>query len=152
MGLAFRQAEAAVTRDEVPIGAVLVDSTTGQVLAADHNRVEELHDPTAHAEMLVIQAAAARLGAPRLVGCDLYVTLEPCCHQGKTPHCTDAVIRAGIARVVAALADPFPLKHFHGSIRQYSWFPTFAVGPDRMVISLDQVQSDLWMTKLPDGK
>ena len=50
------------------------------------------------------------------------------------------------------LADPFPLKHFHGSIRQYSWFPTFAVGPDRMVISLDQVQSDLWMTKLPDGK
>ena len=52
MGLAFRQAEAAAARDEVPIGAVLVDSTTGQVLAADHNRVEELHD--------------------------LYVTLEPC--------------------------------------------------------------------------
>ena len=58
MGLAFRQAEAAAARDEVPIGAVLVDSATGQVLAADHNRVEELHDPTAHAEMLVIRTVA----------------------------------------------------------------------------------------------
>ncbi len=50
------------------------------------------------------------------------------------------------------LTDPFPLKHFHGNIRQYAWFPLFAVGPHRMIINIDQVQSDLWMTKLPDGK
>ena len=50
------------------------------------------------------------------------------------------------------LTDPFPLKHFHGSVRQYAWFPLFAVGPDRMVINVDQVQSDLWMTQLPEEK
>ncbi len=83
MGLAFRQAEAAAGRDEVPIGAVLVDSTTGQVLAADHNRVEELHDPTAHAEMLVIRAVSTGRKEKRLPLCDLYVTLEPC------PMCAD---------------------------------------------------------------
>ena len=50
------------------------------------------------------------------------------------------------------VADPFPVKHFHGSPRHYSWYPVFSVGPDRIIISLEQVQSDLWMTKLPDGK
>jgi tRNA(Arg) A34 adenosine deaminase TadA len=100
MGLAFRQAEAAATRDEVPIGAVLVDSTTGQVLAANHNRVEELHDPTAHAEMLVIRTVSTGRKEKRLPLCDLYVTLEPC------PMCAGAISFARIRRLVFAARDP----------------------------------------------
>jgi tRNA(adenine34) deaminase len=100
MGLAFRQAEAAAARDEVPIGAVLVDSTTGQVLAADHNRVEELHDPTAHAEMLVIRAVATSRKEKRLPLCDLYVTLEPC------PMCAAAISFARIRRLYFGAPDP----------------------------------------------
>ncbi len=100
MGLAFRQAEAAVARDEVPIGAVLVESTTGQVLAADHNRVEERHDPTAHAEMLVIRAVSTGRKEKRLPLCDLYVTLEPC------PMCAAAISFARIRRLVFAASDP----------------------------------------------
>ena len=71
------QAEAAAGRGEVPVGAVLVDPITGEALAAAGNRVIELSDPTAHAEMLVIRAAAQTLGSERLNGLDLYVTLEP---------------------------------------------------------------------------
>ncbi|HNB26013.1 MAG TPA: nucleoside deaminase [Alphaproteobacteria bacterium] len=100
MGLAFRQAEAAAGRDEVPVGAVLVDSTTGQVLAADHNRVEELHDPTAHAEMLVIRAVSTGRKEKRLPLCDLYVTLEPCAM------CAGAISFARIRRLVFAASDP----------------------------------------------
>ena len=100
MDLAFRQAEAAYEKGEVPIGAVLVDSATGQVLAADHNRVEELHDPTAHAEMLVIRAVATGRKEKRLPLCDLYVTLEPC------PMCATAISFARLRRVVYAARDP----------------------------------------------
>jgi hypothetical protein len=50
------------------------------------------------------------------------------------------------------VADPYAVKHFHGSPRHYSWYPGFGVGPERIIISLEQVQSDLWMTQLPDGK
>jgi len=77
MGLALAAAEAAAAQGEVPVGAVLVDGE-GRVLAAAGNRVEAEGDPTAHAEMLVLRAGAARLGIKRLVECDLYVTLEPC--------------------------------------------------------------------------
>ncbi len=78
MELALAEAEQAARRGEVPVGAVLVDGTSGTVLASAGNRVEELSDPTAHAEMLVIREVAAKVGAPRLSGCDLHVTLEPC--------------------------------------------------------------------------
>jgi len=78
MRVALIEAEKAAGRNEVPVGAVLVDGATGTVVAAAGNRVEELNDPTAHAEMLVIRDACAKTGAPRLTGCDLYVTLEPC--------------------------------------------------------------------------
>ena len=78
MEQALEEARAAVARGEVPVGAVLVDGATGEVVAAAGNRTRELADPTAHAEMVVLREAAARLGAPRLPGCDLYVTLEPC--------------------------------------------------------------------------
>src|SRR3954447_24032102 len=76
MAIAFAEAEAAAARGEVPIGAVL--AANGKVLAQAGNRTRELADPTAHAELLVIRAAAAAAGAERLSGSDLYVTLEPC--------------------------------------------------------------------------
>src|SRR6266404_1013643 len=78
MDLALKEAEAAARRGEVPVGAVLVDSRSGEVLARTGNRVEELGDPTAHAEMLAIRAGAQALGLKRLTDADLYVTLEPC--------------------------------------------------------------------------
>jgi tRNA(Arg) A34 adenosine deaminase TadA len=100
MALAFRQAEDAAARDEVPIGAVLVDSVTGEILAADHNRVEEWQDPTAHAELLVIRRAAMARGEKRLPSADLYVTLEPC------PMCATAIAFARLRRVIYAASDP----------------------------------------------
>lgn len=77
MDLAFAEAEQAALRGEVPVGAVVV-GPGGRVLGRAGNRTEELSDPTAHAEMLAIRQACAALGEPRLPGCDLYVTLEPC--------------------------------------------------------------------------
>lgn len=99
MSLAFAEAEAAGARGEVPVGAVLVDPAQG-VIAAAGNRIEADADPTAHAELLVIRAAAAKLGAPRLTGCDLYVTLEPC------PMCATAASFARLRRIVFAAYDP----------------------------------------------
>lgn len=99
MQQALEQARAAAARGEVPVGAVLVDAA-GTVLAAAGNRVEELADPTAHAELLVLRAAAARLGTPRLVDCDLWVSLEPC------PMCAYAISMARIRRLYYGAADP----------------------------------------------
>lgn len=98
--LALTEAAAAAARGEVPVGAVLVEATSGRVLAQAGNRVEEQRDPTAHAEMLAIRAAAATLGVPRLPGCDLYVTLEPCAM------CAAAIAFARIRRLIFAAYDP----------------------------------------------
>ena len=98
MRLALAEAERAGARGEVPVGAVLVEGRV--VLAAAGNRVEELGDPTAHAEMLVIRAAAARRGGPHLIGCDLYVTLEPCAM------CAAAASFARIRRLYFGAYDP----------------------------------------------
>lgn len=100
MTLALAEAERAAARGEVPVGAVLVGGDGGVVLAASGNRVEELADPTAHAELLVLRAAAARRGSPRLGDCDLYVTLEPC------PMCAAAIALARLRRVYFAAYDP----------------------------------------------
>jgi tRNA(Arg) A34 adenosine deaminase TadA len=100
MEAALAEARSGAARGEVPVGAVLVDGTTGEVLARAHNLVEERHDPTAHAEMLVIRDTAARLGAKRLENCDLYVTLEPC------PMCASAISFARLRRVYYGAADP----------------------------------------------
>lgn len=78
MTLAIDEARAAANRGEVPVGAIIVDSGSGDVLSRAGNRVEELGDPTAHAEILAIRAAAEIRDEPRLPDCDLYVTLEPC--------------------------------------------------------------------------
>lgn len=99
MNLAFAAAEAAGARGEVPIGAVVVDPAQ-VVLASAGNWVEANNDPTAHAELLAIRAAGAKVGAPRLVGCDLYVTLEPC------PMCATAASFARLRRVIFAAYDP----------------------------------------------
>ena len=77
MDLALEEARAARDRGEVPVGAVIV-GPDGAVLARAGNRTRELTDPTAHAELLAVREACARLGSERLTGCDLYVTLEPC--------------------------------------------------------------------------
>lgn len=100
MDIALEEARAAAGRGEVPVGAVLVDGASGKVLARAGNHTEEEADPTAHAEMLVIREAAAALGAPRLSGCDLYVTLEPCAM------CATAISFARIRRLYYGAGDP----------------------------------------------
>lgn len=99
MDLALDQARAAAARDEVPVGAVLV-APTGQVVASNGNRTRELHDPTAHAEILVLRAACAEAKSQRLPDHDLYVTLEPCAM------CASAISAARIRRLYFAASDP----------------------------------------------
>lgn len=96
---ALGEARAAGLRGEVPVGAVLV-APDGRIVAAAGNRTREQRDPTAHAEMLAIRAAAAALGQERLTDCDLYVTLEPC------PMCAAAISFARIRRLYFGAYDP----------------------------------------------
>jgi tRNA(adenine34) deaminase len=96
---ALAEAAAAGARGEVPVGAVLVDGASGAVLAAAGNRVEELADPTAHAEMLVLRDAAGKRGSARLEACDLYVSLEPCAM------CAAAIAFAHIRRLYFGAYD-----------------------------------------------
>ncbi|MAN60704.1 MAG: tRNA-specific adenosine deaminase [Parvibaculum sp.] len=99
MSLALSEAEAAAGRGEVPVGAAIV-SADGEILAKAGNRIMELKDPTAHAEVLAIRAAAERLGSERLIDCDLYVTLEPCAM------CAGAISFARIRRLYYGAEDP----------------------------------------------
>ena len=99
MARALDEAAAAAEAGEVPVGAVLVDAA-GEFVDASGNRVERDHDPTAHAEMLVLRAGAAKLGTKHLDGCDLYVTLEPC------PMCAAAIGFARLRRLYFAAYDP----------------------------------------------
>jgi tRNA(adenine34) deaminase len=98
MTIALAEAVNAVAAGEVPIGAVVVKD--GAVIASAHNAPRGRHDPTAHAEVLAIRAAAAALGNERLDGCELWVTLEPCAM------CAGAIAHARIARLYYAAADP----------------------------------------------
>ncbi|HEY9102649.1 tRNA adenosine(34) deaminase TadA [Chitinimonas sp.] len=98
MRLALAQAAEAAARGEVPVGAVLVKG--GKVIATGSNAPIALHDPSAHAEMRALRAAAQILGNYRLPGCELYVTLEPCAM------CAGAIMHARLARVCYAAADP----------------------------------------------
>ncbi len=99
MLIALAEARAAAARGEVPVGAVVMDAA-GAVLARAGNRVEELSDPTAHAELLALRAAAAKRGEPRLADCDLFVTLEPCAM------CAAAIALFRIRRLVFGAYDP----------------------------------------------
>lgn len=98
MQSALAEAHAAAARGEVPVGAVVV-APDGQIIARAGNRSRELHDPTAHAELLAIRAACAALGTERLIGHSLYVTLEPCAM------CAGAIAHARLARLYYGAAD-----------------------------------------------
>jgi tRNA(adenine34) deaminase len=98
MLLALAQARRAAARGEVPVGAVLVQN--GRVVGTGQNRPIAGHDPTAHAEILALRRAGRRLGNYRLIGCTLYVTLEPCAM------CAAALIHARVGRLVYGAADP----------------------------------------------
>ncbi|HTP75840.1 MAG TPA: nucleoside deaminase [Rhizomicrobium sp.] len=107
IALALAEAKAAAARGEVPVGAALL-SAGGEVLAADGNRILERRDPTAHAEQLVLRAAAAKLGNERLTGTTLYVSLEPCAM------CAGAISLARVGRIVFAAEDPKGGAVLHG--------------------------------------
>ena len=97
MDIALREAQSAAARGEVPVGAVVVRDSV--VLAAAGNRTLELRDPTAHAEILAIRAAAEKVGSERLIDCDLYVSLEPCAM------CAGAISFARLRRLYYGAAD-----------------------------------------------
>ena len=97
MRIALQEAQKAAAEGEIPVGAVIVKD--GEIIAAAHNRRENDHDPTAHAEMLAMRQAARVLGNWRLRGCTLYVTLEPC------PMCAGAMVMSQLSRCVYGAAD-----------------------------------------------
>jgi len=99
MGAALQEARAALAHDDVPIGAVVV-SDAGEIIGAGHNERELREDPTAHAEVLALRAAAASVGSWRVLDATLYVTLEPC------TMCAGAIVLSRIPRVVYAAPDP----------------------------------------------
>jgi cytidine deaminase len=107
IALALAEAKSAAARGEVPVGAVLADAD-GALLAKDGNRILELRDPTAHAEMLVLRAGALALGNERLTGATLYVSLEPCAM------CAGAIALARVARLVFAADDAKGGAVLHG--------------------------------------
>ena len=107
IALALEEAKSAAARGEVPVGAVLL-SADGALLARDGNRILESKDPTAHAEMLVMRAAARALDNERLLGTTLYVSLEPCAM------CAGAIAMARVGRVVFAACDPKGGAVLHG--------------------------------------
>ncbi len=98
MKSALREAEIALEEGEVPVGAVVVRGD--QIVGRGHNMVERLQDPTAHAELIAITAAAATVGSKHLDGCTLYVTLEPC------PMCAGAIVWSRLERLVFGAFDP----------------------------------------------
>jgi tRNA(adenine34) deaminase len=106
MRLALDEAKAAASGGEVPVGAVVTRGTT--VLAVARNRMRDTNDPTAHAEIVALRAAAAELGDCRLDGCDLWVTLEPCAM------CAGAISLARIARLYFGAPDPKGGAVLHG--------------------------------------
>jgi cytidine deaminase len=99
MEAALSEARAAAVRGEVPVGAVVI-SPAGEIIGRAGNRTRADNDPTAHAEILAIRAACAHLGSERLIGCALYVTLEPC------PMCAGAIAAARIERLYYGASDP----------------------------------------------
>lgn len=108
MDIALAEAAAAGERGEVPVGAVLV-TPEGRVCAQAGNRTRELNDPTAHAEILALRAGCAENRSPRLVGFDLYVTLEPCAM------CAAAIAAARVARLYYGASDPKSGGVAHGA-------------------------------------
>ena len=108
MRIALEEAQAAAARGETPVGAVIVDPATGEVIARAGNGPIGAHDPTAHAEIVAMREAAAKLGNYRLTGLTLVVTLEPCAM------CAGAISHARIGRLVFGAGDPKGGAVVHG--------------------------------------
>jgi len=108
MKLAMGQAQAAAAIGEAPIGAIIVDPSTDQIVAAAHNQPIARHDPTAHAEIAALRLAGGAVGNYRLTGLELFVTLEPCAM------CAGAISHARIGRLVFAASDPKGGAIIHG--------------------------------------
>ena len=98
MNVALDEAQLALSKDESPIGAVVVKD--GMIVSRAHNHTEELNDPTAHAEIIAIREAAKKLNNWRLIGCTMYVTMEPC------PMCAGALQQSRLLRLVYGVKDP----------------------------------------------
>jgi tRNA(Arg) A34 adenosine deaminase TadA len=127
MRMALALAQAAADAGEVPVGAVIVDESTGEVVSTGENGPVAAHDPTAHAEIVALRRAGATLQNYRLTGLTLYVTLEPCAM------CAGAISHARIGRVVWAAADPKGGAVIHGP-RIFDqptchWKPAVEAGP-----------------------
>lgn len=99
MAIALKEAQKAILKDEVPIGAVIVDNKTQKIIAKAHNQTEHSLDPTAHAEILAIRKACKKQNTKRLWGCSLYVTLEPC------TMCASAISHARIENLIIGALD-----------------------------------------------
>ena len=99
MLIALKQARIGFDAEEVPVGAVIIESQTGKVVSKAHNRVQQLQDPTAHAEILAIRSASFKVGNARLTNLDLFVTLEPCAM------CAHAISLARINKLVFGAYD-----------------------------------------------
>jgi tRNA(adenine34) deaminase len=115
MGKAIELAECAAKLGEVPVGALIVDNKTGEIISAAHNLRENKKMATAHAEILAIEEACAKRGDWRLSGCTLYVTLEPC------PMCAGAIVNSRIDRVVYGASDA--LAGCCGSVINFNSYP-----------------------------
>ncbi|HEX8521049.1 MAG TPA: tRNA adenosine(34) deaminase TadA [Tepidisphaeraceae bacterium] len=100
MGLALDEARLAMAEAEVPIGCVILHEPSGRIVGRGHNRRENDQDPTAHAEMIALRAAAKTLGSWRLLDCALVVTLEPC------PMCAGAIVQARVPKLIYGCGDP----------------------------------------------
>lgn len=135
MARALALARDAGEHGEIPVGCVIVEAASGQVLAEAGNRTEELDDPTAHAELLAIREAARRAGTPRLAGCDLYVTLEPCAM------CAAAISFARIRRLYYGAYDPKMGAVDHGP--RFFQQPTCHHRPEVISGISEQAASDL---------
>ena len=120
MRLAIAEARLALDHDDVPVGAVIVDEH-GEPIGRGHNERERLQDPSAHAEMIALRAAAEAIGHWRLLGTTLYVTLEPCAM------CAGAIVLARIPRVVYGTDDP---KVFSAYLRTLRWNTATAADRD----------------------
>lgn len=131
MQRALALAKHAAELGEVPVGAVIVDPETGEVIAEGHNQPIADHDPTAHAEIKALRAAAEKLGNYRLPGLHLYVTLEPCAM------CAGAISFARIGKLVFAASDPKGGAVLHG--------PRFFEQPTchwRPIVEQDEASAD----------
>ena len=136
MALALEEARVALTRDEIPVGAVVV--ADGQVIGRGHNLTETLHDVTAHAEMQAITAAAETLGGKYLTGCSLYVTVEPCVM------CAGAIAWSQLGRLVYGASD---------EKRGFCRFAPEALHPKTVVVSgVMEAECSLLMKEFFKGK